>query len=86
MQSIGGKAFSRCDKLNNVVIPAGTKSIGERAFSYCGSLENIRIPDSVEEIGIRAFFKDGKITIECSEKSYAKKLCGKERHPLPHCK
>ncbi len=81
VQSIGGKAFSRCDKLNNVVIPAGTKTIGGGAFSYCGRLENISIPDSVEEIGIRAFFKDGKITIECSEKSYAKSYAVKNGIP-----
>lgn len=81
VQSIGGKAFSHCDRLNNIVIPAGTKSIGERAFSYCGSLENIRIPDSVEEIGIRAFYKDSKITIECSDKSYAKTYAAENNIP-----
>ena len=79
--SIGGKAFSRCDRLDNVVIPSGTKTIGGGAFSYCGSLENIRIPDSVEEIGIRAFFKDGKITIECSEKSFAKSYAAENGVP-----
>lgn len=81
LMSIGKDAFEGCDRLDNVVIPAGTTTIGEGAFSSCGRLENIRIPDSVKKIGKYAFDRSGKVTIECSDKSYAKSYAVKNGIP-----
>ncbi len=81
LKSIGQGAFSNCGKLNNVVIPEGTTSIGDWAFSGCGGLESIFIPDSVKKIGSYAFSKSKKVTIECSDKSYAQKYAQKNGIP-----
>ena len=53
--SIGGWAFSVCDKLKSVTIPSGVTNIDCGAFSYCVSLTSLTIPDSVTSIGIWAF-------------------------------
>lgn len=37
LESIGGWAFSSCDKLKNIEIPSTVTTIGEKAFNYWGS-------------------------------------------------
>ena len=53
--SIYGGAFSGCESLEEVYIPAFVTEIGEFAFSWCTSLKQVHIPDSVTEIGEHAF-------------------------------
>lgn len=53
--SIGGWAFSGCNRLTSVTIPSSVTSIGNSAFSGCGGLTNMTIPDSVTSIGNSAF-------------------------------
>lgn len=60
--AIGDYAFSGCEKLSRVSLPAGLKTIGDRAFECCGALKSITIPDSVTEIGEMAFFMCCKMT------------------------
>lgn len=85
LKSIGKNAFEYCARLDRVMVPEGTITIEERAFSSCDSLRTIRIPDSVKKIqktetvedggfsGYGAFCDSGKVIIECSGKSYAKR-------------
>jgi len=57
--SIGNDAFSSCNSLTSITIPANVTSIGNSAFKDCKSLETITIPESVTSIGNSAF-KDCK--------------------------
>lgn len=53
--AIGNDAFSQCDFLTRVTLPAGVTSIGDGAFTYCYGLMAIALPDSVVTIGDGAF-------------------------------
>jgi len=47
--------FSRCEKVERVVIPPTVTAIGDNAFENCFNLKEVIIPDSVNYIGINAF-------------------------------
>ncbi len=51
------RAFRKCDKLQVVILPEGTKKIEGHAFERCTHLSSITIPEGVEYIGSRAFRK-----------------------------
>jgi len=53
--SIGDGAFSGCEGLTSVTLPASLTSIGYNAFGYCTSLSGIAIPEGVTSIGDWAF-------------------------------
>ena len=48
-------AFSRCDTLQNLIIPSSVTAIGRKTFARCSSLREIDIPNSVVSIGHFAF-------------------------------
>ncbi|MDR1597559.1 MAG: leucine-rich repeat domain-containing protein [Holosporales bacterium] len=48
-------AFSKCAKLEVVVLQTDSQRIGRSCFSKCTSLEHIYVPDSVIQIGSCAF-------------------------------
>lgn len=52
---LGEWAFSGCDKMTSVTIPATVTHIGEAAFNECDALTSVVIPDGVTEIGPSAF-------------------------------
>lgn len=52
---IGDRAFYKNRDIDNVQIPAGTKSIGEFAFARSG-IDKVNIPDGVTDIGYAAFY------------------------------
>lgn len=54
--TIGQKAFSQCEKMENIVIPEGVKTIEASAFSGCPYLRSVSLPNSLERIGYNAFF------------------------------
>ncbi|EOD07990.1 hypothetical protein EMIHUDRAFT_218022 [Emiliania huxleyi CCMP1516] len=51
---IGSSAFSCCDSLTSVTLPAGLLSIEDGAFHRCSSLTNVTVPTTAE-IGDKAF-------------------------------
>ena len=53
---IGGWAYSGCDKMTSVTIPATVTHIGEAAFNECDALTSVVIPDSVTVIDGSAFY------------------------------
>ncbi len=53
--SIGGYAFTYCQKLTSVIIPNSVTNIGNNAFQYCSGITSIIIPDFVTNIGDNAF-------------------------------
>ncbi len=53
--AIPANAFSGCQNLEEITIPASVTAIGNRAFNGCKALTSITIPDSVETIGNYAF-------------------------------
>jgi len=53
--TIDSYAFSNCNDLAGVVIPAGVKVIEYSAFSSCRSLSSVTIPNTVTTIGKWAF-------------------------------
>ena len=53
--AIADAAFSGCENLTGIIIPASVRSIGINAFEDCSSLTSITIPAGVTEIGISAF-------------------------------
>ena len=48
-------AFSNCEALTSVSIPASVKKIGTAAFLGCTSLESITFAEGLETIGKQAF-------------------------------
>ena len=54
--SIGDQAFSRCDSLSSITLPASVTDIGGLAFNQCSSLKSITIPDGVTSINEQAFY------------------------------
>ena len=67
---IGSNAFTRCDALEEVVIPDSVTEIGDYAFSYCKSLTELAIPASVTKIGVNAF-DDWTVTLCVEEGRFA---------------
>jgi hypothetical protein len=57
---IASNAFSNCDELTGITLPATLKIIGAQAFYYCRKLESITIPANVVYIGAKAF-KDSRL-------------------------
>ncbi|MBQ1768391.1 MAG: leucine-rich repeat domain-containing protein, partial [Oscillospiraceae bacterium] len=49
--SIGGYAFSFCEKLKSIMIPESVTSIGDRAFSGCRNLESVTILGRITNLG-----------------------------------
>lgn len=68
---IGDRAFESCNNLTNVEIPESVKSIDFYAFASCESLTKVTIPDSVTIIGEDVFFECFRVSIICSQGSYA---------------
>jgi hypothetical protein len=52
---IGPNAFSYCNRLVTVKLPASIKTIAIDAFCGCGMLKNIQFPEGLEVIGENAF-------------------------------
>ncbi len=63
--------FESCETLETVSIPNTVEEIGTAAFKNCTSLETAVISDGVTEIADDAFDGCNKLTIYCSETSYA---------------
>ncbi len=60
--SIGRGAFSGCESLESVTIPASVTSIGSEAFYGCWSLTSVTIPAGVTYIGEYAVSVCGNLT------------------------
>ena len=56
IRTIGGRALSFSEKLQNVSIPDSVTDIQEEAFWCCYGIKSFSIPDSVVSIGERAFY------------------------------
>lgn len=54
LQSIGSRAFEKCENLTSVSLPAGLQMIGDHAFAESG-LTQISIPGGVASLGAGAF-------------------------------
>ncbi|MBQ2999200.1 MAG: leucine-rich repeat protein [Clostridia bacterium] len=54
-KTIADNAFSYCERLTGITIPASVTSIGNAAFLNCNSLTTITLPESVTSIGNQAF-------------------------------
>lgn len=63
IESIGASAFSGCQSLTQIEIPASVKSIGEFAFDNAG-LTSVTIPGTVEHLADYAFQQNANLT-EC---------------------
>lgn len=55
IESITDFAFSHCELLKSITIPASVKEIGWGAFYNCESLESVMLPKGLETIGMDAF-------------------------------
>lgn len=64
-------AFQDCTALEQVIIDNGVTSLPEQLFLNCSSLRTLKIPDSVTKIGNTALGGCDKLTISCSNASYA---------------
>lgn len=52
LSTIGYRAFMRCEKLEQISIPAGLQSIDRYAFAYCSSLKTVEVPEGSQLGGI----------------------------------
>lgn len=59
--AVADMAFSGCDKLQSVYIPASVQTIGEDAFFACESLGSVILPEGVSSIGEDAFRLCGEL-------------------------
>lgn len=55
LMSIGEKAFSRCENLPKIELPASINIIGKEAFSACYSLRNIELSSELISFGANVF-------------------------------
>ena len=60
--NIGMQAFSSCEFITIISIPASVIGIDPYAFQYCDSLKSVTIPDSVTSIGMLAFYECTALT------------------------
>jgi hypothetical protein len=62
LQRIGRLAFSDCDNLTSIDIPAGVTSIGDYSFRKCTNLTSVTIGTGVTSIGNNAFYACTSLT------------------------
>ena len=55
IKGIGNNAFSRCRKLNEIILQEGLTRIGSKAFSSCSGIPEIELPSSLTNVGSYAF-------------------------------
>ena len=55
VETIGNRAFDRCENLKSVILPSSIKSISDGAFASCISLSQIELKDGITNIGTYAF-------------------------------
>ncbi len=60
--SVGDRAFSGNNDVNNISLPASIESVGEQAFYRCEYLVTVNLPDTLESIGAYAFFACSRLT------------------------
>ena len=56
LTSISESAFSKCELLEEIIIPEGVGSIGPEAFAFCSSLKSIELPEELTAISTGVFF------------------------------
>lgn len=61
VETIGKKAFYRCENLTKIVLPDGLNRIGERAFAECDALTSVEIGTDLSEIASHAFADCGNL-------------------------
>lgn len=81
VEIINTGAFSRCDKLTSVTIPAGVIRIENHAFRGCTNLVETIIPGTVNKIGDNTFEGCQNLTIIAPVGSYAAKHA--KKHGIP---
>ncbi|MCD8209870.1 MAG: leucine-rich repeat domain-containing protein [Coprobacillus sp.] len=55
LTTIGASAFSHCESLKSVAIPAGVETIENYTFFHCRSLSSVTLEEGLKEIGFEAF-------------------------------
>lgn len=74
--AVGYYAFSGCESLTSITLPAGVTSIDTGAFDSCKNLANITIPDSVISISFYTFDESLKnVYYKGSEEQWKKIDC-----------
>lgn len=53
--SIGQYAFSGCESLGEVTLPASLEEVGDSAFAGCVSMKSLTLPASLRSVGLLAF-------------------------------
>ncbi len=71
LQVIETQAFMECENLETVGIGGNVSTVEAQAFAACTNLETAVISDSVTDIANDAFEGCDKLTIYCTENSYA---------------
>ncbi len=71
LKEVETQSFKDCNDLTAVGIGGNVETIKTQAFADCENLETAFIADSVTEIAADAFDGCGKLTIYCTENSYA---------------
>ncbi|MBQ6708614.1 MAG: leucine-rich repeat protein, partial [Clostridia bacterium] len=72
--TIGAYAFSDCDKLTSITVPASVKTLETHAFADCNNLQTVSIASGVTSIGVAAFFDCDKlqtITVDSANSDFS---------------
>lgn len=77
VEEIGPYAFSKCNKLENVMLGKNVLVIGERAFGDCTALENITTGEKITTLGPSVFINCSSLeeiilpaTVVCQTANY----------------
>ncbi len=71
LEIVEAQSFMNCPKLQTVALGGNVSTVQTKAFANCENLETAIISDCVETIAHDAFENCPKLTIYCSEDSYA---------------
>ncbi len=62
LQTIGPRAFLRCNKLKSINIPNTLTTLGELSFLECRSLRSVYVGDNLTELGRSVFWECDSLT------------------------
>ena len=84
LESIGCRAFSGCESLTELALPAGLKTVDSFAFRFCSGLEKANLPAGTTDLHAKVFDKCKLLTVTVEPGSPAEQYCLENGYPVCH--